>query len=350
MPPLIHFWSSEGLAREVAGWEPDRDPQRFATSVGHALLELYVRLRDSGSAVALGEKPARDAALTVVAAASVRKDPAGLRRALVAVARTGGRVALIRSDTPLSWRFPLAPTCELMPYEGLAVAANQRSLPPLPQRGLVPRRDGKLERIRTLALKCNPVTLPEELRDGRIGEALAADGVRLWLDVPATTDGSDQAWHDFGDVDAVLCARSEDVGSEWTSVKPPTKLINAWVAGCVSIARREPAYVELARDGEDVLFLDDLTELPETIRRLNEDPALLERLHEGARRRGREFATERVVAAWRKLLEEVAASPPSRRRAARARAAATATAALGARRHVALAFDQRVLRRLRAHR
>lgn len=346
MPPSIHFWCRDAVARAVEGWNPDREPQRFATGVGHALLELYVRLRDAGAVVVLGEVPARDAALTVVAAASVRKHPSALQSALRAVARTRGRVVVIRSDTPLSWRFPLVPTCELMPYEALASAANQRSLPPLPQRGLVRRGGGRLERIETLALKCNPVTLPEELRDGRIGEALAASGVRLWLDMPQTTDGSDQSWHDFGQVDAVLCARSADGGLDWTSVKPPTKLINAWVAGCVPIARREPAYVELARDGEDVLFLDDLDELPQTVRRLNDEPSLLARLQEGSLRRGAEFTTERVTTAWRDLLEEVAGAKPSRRRATRARAAATATAARRAGRHVALAFDQRMRRRL----
>jgi hypothetical protein len=316
----IHFWCPDALAAATIGWDPDAEPARLASGVGHVLLELAVRLRGRGVEVALGERSPTATRLVVAAAGPLRKDRRQLQGALRAVAAAAGRVVLIRSDTPLAWHLPVRPTREVVSRQALADAPHRVWLPQLPQRGLRPRT-GPLTRIGTVTIKCNPVTLPEGLRDGSLAAALERDGVRLWVDMPAATDGSDQTWHDFASADAVLCTRAGDAG-EWLEAKPATKLVNAWAAGCVPLAAREAAYLELGRDGTDVVFLDDVAELPAVVARLNADSAALARLAHGVEDRQREFAPARVLQLWHDLLDEAAATPPSRRRAAQAKAAA----------------------------
>lgn len=341
--PLIHFWCPDALAAGVESWDPDAEPRRYASGVGHVLLELYARLLGAGARVELGESATRRPALVLVAAGLVRKHRSNLEASLRAVARARGRVILVRSDIPLAWRFPLEPTVELMPYRALAIAPYQRWLPPLPQRGLRPRPAGSIERIETVTIKCNPATLPDELRDETIAAALEAQGVRLWIDMPQQTDGSDQTWHDFSTVEAALCARSSMVGEAWITSKPATKLINAWAAGCIPLATREAAYVELGREGEDVCFVDDVNELPRVVAELNGDRAALSRLQRGSRRRQAEFAPAAVLTLWRNLLEDAAATaPPSRARTVRAVAAALTVGASRRAEHVRLAVRLRL--------
>lgn len=345
MPGTVHFWCPAALALAARGWDPDAEPQRFASGVGHAVLELAVRLRSNGFGVTLGEQPAAAPQLVVAAAGALRKDPRQLEGALRLTAAAGGRIVLIRSDTPLGWHLPLRPTREVVPRRGLVAAAHQTWVPQLPQRGLVPRRPGPLDRISTVTLKCNPVTLPEALRDGLLAEALERRGVRLWIDMPERTDGSDQTWHDFGAADAVLCARAADE-PDWIAAKPPTKLVNAWVAGCIPLATREAAYVELAHEDDDVVFLDDVAELPAAVERLNAEPQLLARLERGVATRRAEFDPDRVLSAWRTLLEGALAEPPSSLRAARASLLAEQVRLRRWRSRWRLAFEER-LRRVR---
>jgi hypothetical protein len=173
-----------------------------------------------------------------------------------------------------------------------------------------------------MAIKCNPENLPDDLLDNRFLTRLSEIGVDLWIDAPSQRDGADQHWHDFSSVDAVLCVRSSKVGREWLAGKPATRLINAWVAGCIPIATREPAYDELANHGTDVWFIDDLQELPLVLRELNESPETLRALEEGVLQKRAEFAPVRILGLWREMLLEMTASlRPSKRRVVRAYAA-----------------------------
>ena len=98
--------------------------------------------------------------------------------------------------------------------------------------------------------------------------------------------------------------------------KPATRLINAWVAGCIPLAVREPAYVELARDREDALLFDDLGECGPLLDDLR-DSALVKRLERGVTERGIEFSPERTTQRWLDAcrgLELVSRRPSSLRR------------------------------------
>jgi hypothetical protein len=118
-------------------------------------------------------------------------------------------------------------------------------------------------------------------------------------------DDRDQSWHDFADVDAILCAHhAGHLGDPLR--KPATKLVNAWVAGCVPLAERAPAYLELGTDEQEVVFLEHPTDCFTVLDRLNSDPAWLASIERKVVERGREFSVEQMSRRWLDALQEAA--------------------------------------------
>jgi len=311
----FHFWLPHGpTAAEVARWDPDVDPQRYASGVGHNLVELYKRLESLGMDVSAGADVPRDTGLLVVFLKSAfEKRPPhrwSLRAALRAVQQVRGRFVLIRSDAPPEWDFPVKPVAEFVPTASMIKHPWQHWLPPLPQRGLIPRRPERYGRIRSLAWKGNPPSVHPDLLSPHWQEALAERNVRWWLDMPSHTDGSDQSWHDFSEVDAILCVRTPEHTARFGEAKPPTRLINAWSAGAIPFADREPGYLELASEDEDALFIDSPSACLELIDRLNSDPHTVAAIEERCRARGEEFSVKNVVARWRDALLDAADEAP----------------------------------------
>lgn len=306
--PQIHFWCPDELAEGVSEWDPDREPRAFASSVGHGLFEPFVRLRRAGLNVALGALPAERPAFLVTSAPLLWRDKDVADEFLRTVRSAADRYVLIRGDVPLWWHLPLRPVAEVMPNRTAARARHQTWLPPLPQRGLRARNGNGVERIARLALKANPENVPPEVQSTAFREALRNMAVELWLDVPRVTNGSDQSWHDFTDVDVSLCVRRGTARTELR--KPATKLINSWAAGCIPLAMREPGYVEIAREGRDVWFLDSVKDIPSTVRHLNDNPQLLQELVEGVRERQREFEPGAVIDVWADFFGALASSSP----------------------------------------
>jgi hypothetical protein len=300
----IGFWVSEPPdPDELARWEPDREPERYASGVGHNILELAKRLEALGASIAVGRDELPKGMPIVLLLKDAYGSPTGMRHALRAVHRARGWFAVIRSDTPVDWHFPVRPITEFVPTRALAKSSWQRCLPPLPQRGLRRRRPERFGRVRSLVFKGNPENVPHLVLADEWMSMLAERDVQWWVDTPSSTDGSDQSWHDFSEVDAVLCAPHPG-GADIAASKPPTRLINAWVAGSIPLAIREPAYLELGRDGEDVLFFDDVAECPSLLDALR-SPSVLGRLEHGIAERAAEFSPERTSRRWLDALEDL---------------------------------------------
>lgn len=317
---MIHFLTSPGYDLDgLDDWDPDLDPTRHPDDVGHNLLELHRRLAQRGRLTTVGSTIPSTATAVAVLAKRLQY-PRIHNRIRAAWALRRHRVVMIRSDVPLGVVPLFRIDVEVAPNQTFADRHARRlirsvALLPLPQRGLMPRAPDRGERLEVISLKCNPENIPPPLVDSALHRRLTELDVRLEIDAPSRTNGADQRWHDFSTTDVVLCARQP---GEPTIVKPATKLLNAWSAGGVVIASREPAYVELATAGEDVLFLDRLDDLPHAVRRLKDDPALRASLRQGASAAAARHAdTDRIVDAWWDLLCRVEA-PPSRWRAVRA--------------------------------
>jgi hypothetical protein len=300
------FWVHEPPPSDVfAKWDPDRDPTRFASAVGHNILELAKRVEALGAPVRVAEDRVAPESLLVFFLRDAYSSPPALRRVMRAIHQARGRFVVIRSDTPSDWAFPLRPVREFVPTRGSIRESWQRWVPPLTQRGLRARTSSRRGNIRTLALKGNKSNVPPIVRTREWVDALASRGIGWWLDMSERADDLDQAWHDFAEVDAILCAHHPDHLHD-PFRKPATKLLNAWAAGCVPLAERMPAYLELGTEGQDVLFLDQLTECVEVLAQLNSDPGRLASIERNVAERGREFSVERTSRRWLDALLEAA--------------------------------------------
>jgi hypothetical protein len=131
------------------------------------------------------------------------------------------------------------------------------------------------------------------------GLAAAVAPLGLALDVEMEDEAGRRAWHDFARADVVLALRSDVVlGADGETGKPPTRLVNAWVAGAIPIVSPEAVYLRVGKPGEDMLVVRSQAELIAALARLRAEPALAERLFEASRVRGRDFAWDATAARY----------------------------------------------------
>lgn len=308
---MIHFLID--AQTDIAGldsWDPDAEPGRFANGVGHLILELHRRLLQRGLVTTIGTSIPEGTTLLVVMARRMSW-ARPLARVHYAWRLRRHRVVFVRNDLTIDFvrRFrvdvEVAPSRTFLTSEVRGAACV---LPPLPQRGLIPRDPSRGDRIERVCLKANPRNIPEQLLERSMLDRLDELGVSLDIDAPATESGADQRWNDFGDVDVAICARRD--GQE-TICKPATKLLNAWAAGVIPLASREPAYEEIGTDRRDVLFFDDVDEIPELLHLLRTDDELRTRLWLGIAAAAADQPTidEQIDAWW--TLFRGAERPPS---------------------------------------
>ena len=296
-------------------WDPDAQPELFADGVGHNLLELHQRLQRCGRTTTIGPEIPRGCTLLVLMPQQFAElSPLGRIRLGWRLRRF--RVLSIRSDLPTRLSRFVRVDIEVVPNTTYLEIAGRsaRFIPPLPQRGLIARDPGRGDRLTAIGLKSNPRNVPPQLLAPEFTDALDALGMTLDIDSPTLNGGSDQHWHDFSTLDLVICTRAD--GYE-TITKPATKLINAWAAGVIPVARREPAYTEIAVDRRDVVFFDRFEELPGILREMKADDDLRRALWQGvAEAAATQPSVEQLLDRWWKLMTSEE-RPPSTRRALR---------------------------------
>lgn len=299
----IHFFLSRDEAPEdcVFSWNPDLEPRRYSSGLGHNIFELASRLKMIGHEVSHGsEVPDRTEAVIFF------KKHFLLRRNLSpSILKIAMKypVILIRSDLPIENRLIFEPDLEVMPNQSLVTRANQLFIPPIPQRGLIARDANRLNRLTNLAIKCNPENIPssanfilEQLKE--IDEKFA-----LVIDSPKISDGSDNNWNDFSQVDISLIIRPATPLSN--DRKPPTRLINAWAAGTIPFVDPLPAYLELIRDGIDGFIIYEPEDVASLVKTLIDDPTYLAQVFANARKRGEEFDVDQIVGEWERSISGV---------------------------------------------
>ncbi len=310
-----HFYlGSDFDLSSVFGWDPDNDPARFASGLGHNFLELFVRLRERGHPVSIGPNiPPETRVIVVFPGPEIWNFR---HHCSLGWAVRRHECLIIRSDLHMRYGRIIA--------NALHIVANPRIvdeerrirvayLSPLPQRGLRPRREHSPDGNLVLVYKGNPTNLPEYLKQESFLSALTALGVELVLDVPARVDGSDQSWHDFSRADLVLLDRANRTLTH-TLNKPPTKLLNAWYADGIPLYAAEPAYLCLAEPGLDSLPFDGPQELLALLGRLTDEPDLLDRLRAGVRHRRTSLpSTQEVVESYWAAIQSQASRPSTLR-------------------------------------
>ena len=303
----MHVWVAGGVPAGIESWDPDSDPTFVADGRGHALFELYARCRLAGRRVTIGPRVPDDSDVVVL----FSKDLSALASLRAALSIAHRRTVVILNDWNPRLRLPFRGSVVVGHHDG-APGAPTVVVPLLPQRGMRQRASERVGRVRTVGFRGDPRQAPAFWTDPAFEAALGRRGVTVErLEDPTTT------WHDFSELDVVLCLRRP--GLE-TVHKPPTKLINAWVAGCIPLVGPEPAYLGLAVDGVDALVVRDRESVEAAVQRLVAEPDLVERIEAGVARRAEEFARHRVEARWFEVLDAAADLPERRRPGAAASA------------------------------
>lgn len=302
----IHFFLTkeempDGIFEE---WIPDENPRMYSSGVGHNILELASRLRVRGHTVTLGQNPPIDS----VAVIFFKKHFLLQRNLSLEILRIALRfpVILIRSDLPMFEPIIFSPDLDVMPNQSIAKRKNQVYIPPLPQRGIICRNFLKGNKVRNLEIKCNPENIPDYL-ELLVQEVNSLDpSITVKVDAPSSSDGSDNNWNDFSNVDLSLIIRplTGNPRSDWR--KPPTRLINAWVAGTIPIVDPLPAYTGLIKDGIDGFIAHNPKDVVAVVKRLAENPDYCGAVFENCRRRGVEYQVNEILENWEESISAIA--------------------------------------------
>ena len=102
---------------------------------------------------------------------------------------------------------------------------------------------------------------------------------------------NEELWNDYREVDAVIAVR--DLPELFLKTKPTSKLVNAWLGGCVPLMGPEPAYHHVGDEGRDYFEVRTPDDALQVLRELKADPERLE----SVRRAGAEKAAQHTVAA-----------------------------------------------------
>lgn len=161
-----------------------------------------------------------------------------------------------------------------------------------PQAGIIPRQapEGRMQRVGYLGHVNNNLVW----KHARWQEFLDPLGVEF-VTAPASQ------WHDFSDLDAVIAIRG--FGHKRYSSKPPSKLINAWLAGVPFIGGSDSAYRQIGTPDEDFLLATNPDEVAVAIRRLRDEPGLVAKLVRNGRERARNFTVDTLIDRWCEVIE-----------------------------------------------
>ncbi|MEZ5583591.1 MAG: hypothetical protein R3F37_13350 [Candidatus Competibacteraceae bacterium] len=137
--------------------------------------------------------------------------------------------------------------------------------------------------------------LDAELQSNGFRERLAQLGMRLVV----KRDG----WWDYREADLVLAIRS---GYKlYLAVKPASKLLNAWIAGCPAILSPENGYRELRRSELDFFECSTADQVIGCIRTLREQPSRFEEMITNGLERAKEFSRNAITERWAEMLDGI---------------------------------------------
>jgi hypothetical protein len=301
----IHFFLTpeEEPDEYFETWTPDANPRIYASGIGHNVLELASRLRAQGHSTSLGQVvPSDSQAVIFFKKHFLLQRGLTLKILMIAIRHP---VILIRSDLQLEVPLIFCPDLEVMPNKSVIKKRSQVYIPPLPQRGLIRRDKRNGNRIKNLEIKCNPENIPDSLESLIVEVKRIDPTITVKVDSPKYADGSDNYWNDFSKVDLNLIIRPVSQTSESNARKPPTRLINAWVAGTIPVVDPLPAYIELIRDGIDGFVVNQPIEVAAVVKKLMENPDYCGEVFDNCRKRGEEYRAKEIVEIWEYAVDTV---------------------------------------------
>lgn len=186
---------------------------------------------------------------------------------------------------------------------------NRTSVIPFwPQPSLVPRNAERGALCENVAYFGRLLNLAPELKDERWARDLRAAGFN-WSTVNL------EAWNDYSVIDVSVSVRSFDeqpaVVDAITNAdsKPPSKLINSWLAGVPAVLGRESAYQSIRESPLDYIEVGSPGEIKEALAELRANDALYGAMVAHGYKRTAEYSTAATCRKWERALQgEIAAS------------------------------------------
>lgn len=178
-------------------------------------------------------------------------------------------------------------------------AATDHLMPVWPQPCLKPRDPARQSRVENLVFKGRMIYLATPFRSTEFIADLEALGIQLQVS-PDNLEAAYQFWTDYSTADVVIAVRN--CTDYDLSIKPPSKLVNAWLAGTPAILGPEPAFQALRQSELDYFEVRQPEEAIAALRRLQDEPGLYQAMVENGRRRAQDFTADRLAERWRDLL------------------------------------------------
>jgi hypothetical protein len=272
--------------------DPDAIPQRIVEVEECWIVQTYLRLRRAGLESTISES-FRDDAINVVSYHDL-----GIRDLAVIP-----YVVATRHDAPR----PEICDRRIVQNELNVRRSTDHFIPHWPQPGLIPRDSRRESRIETIAFKGSQFNLYESFRSPEFLRDLRAEGLELTYDVKENAaTGEPSRWQDYATTDLVLAVRDCTEGD--LKIKPASKLVNAWLAGCPALLGPEPAFQALRRNELDYFEVRNPEDVLAVVRRLRHEPRLYEAVVKNGQARAAEYNHQRVTAAWHRVLSGPAAA------------------------------------------
>ncbi|HXJ23268.1 MAG TPA: glycosyltransferase [Polyangia bacterium] len=271
--------------------DPDAIPHRIVEVEECWIAQTYLRLRQAGLSVTISDS-FRDDAINVVSYHDLAVRDFAVLPYIVAVQQDAARPEICDRNVVQN---------ELNVHN-----ANDHFIPHWSQPGLIPRDVERGSRIESIAFKGSQCNLYEPFRSPAFLSELRGQGVELSYDVKENATRSEpQRWHDYSTSDVVLAVR--DATEEDLKLKPASKLVNAWLAGCPALLGPEPAFRALRRGELDYIEVRSPEDVQAAVRKLRQDPSLYQAMVRNGRERGADFTPQRITAAWHRVLAYPAA-------------------------------------------
>lgn len=182
-------------------------------------------------------------------------------------------------------------------------AAFTTTIPFWPQPSLLPRDETRRTTCDRVAYIGRELNLASQLRDGNAAQLLEPLGLE-WVTPPLPQ------WNDYRDIDVTVSVRTFDSDRPncdpvmAPDSKPPSKLVNSWLAGVPAIIGAESAYQNIRESDLDFLEVESVDEMVEALRRLRGDASLYRRMVQHGRRRAADYTVEAIRERWLRALRE----------------------------------------------
>ncbi|MGD0539969.1 MAG: glycosyltransferase family 1 protein [Tepidisphaeraceae bacterium] len=257
--------------------DPDRCPQRFMAGADHWTIQTFLHLKRRGDPVHLaGEFVPGEINVVYYDDLLLKSRP---DRAFIVA---------IQPDRPR----PAACDVRIVQNKLQVRTSNDHHVVFWPQPGLREREPSRKNILRRLGYLGMAVYLGKAFQDEAFRRRLAELDIELVI--------REKDWTDCSDLDAILAVRR--VSPFDLTIKPASKLINAWRAGCPALLGPEPAYRELRKSPLDYFEVQSPDDAIAALRRLRDEPNLMDQMIASGHRRAEEFSVEKIASRWEALL------------------------------------------------